>query len=120
MIWEENYPEELLEMGYKLYKAGNVGMPKKGRNGLIYKVRGDYFSSDEVVIDVSRKNEKVHSCTCSYASYYEECEHIVAALYAFEDKGKAIVGKMDNNPKIDPFKKEKDSEYHYYDIEDGE
>lgn len=110
MIWEDKFDEEKLKTGFFLYKNGKIR--SKIKKGSVYTVKINDYYSPTVTVNATGK-EYEGECTCWDYRLEHKCQHIVAAIYAIENKAEEI--PLSGNKRITPFGKRTDDDYHYFD-----
>lgn len=85
MKWKQLFKPHILERGMEYYYAGSVEALEADEDQITAVVEGteDY----DVLIELDRGKVLHMECTCPYAEGGENCKHMAAVLYAWEQGG---------------------------------
>lgn len=85
MKWKQLFKPHILERGMKYYNAGCVDSLEADEDQITAVVEGteDY----DVLIELDRGKVLDMECNCPYAEGGENCKHMAAALYAWQQSG---------------------------------
>lgn len=83
MDWNELFENKILERGYDYYRNGNAEILSSSANEINAVVSG----SDDYEVNIYLSDGKIEDmyCDCPYASDGNNCKHMAAVLYLFED-----------------------------------
>ena len=86
MRWEKLFEPYILERGYAYYREGSVADISYNKEQIVATVEG----SEDYSVTIDLKNGQVEDmeCTCPYAEDGNNCKHMAAVLYAYENEGK--------------------------------
>ena len=83
--WKRRFKDYILERGRDYYEAGLVGEVCRSNYGYEAEVEGSELY--HVEIDVSNDVIQDMYCSCPYAEGGNNCKHMAAVLYKFENEG---------------------------------
>ena len=83
MKWEHLFKDHILIRGYDYYKNGAVA--ELEADGDI--IRAEVSGTEDYEVEICLKNNKIDDmyCSCPYAEGGNNCKHMAAVLYAYEE-----------------------------------
>lgn len=83
MEWKRLFESHILERGYEYYVDGAVSDFEVSKNNINAQVSG----YDLYDVEIEIENDKITDmyCTCHYAEDGNNCKHMAAALYKYEN-----------------------------------
>ncbi len=84
MKWEHFFKDHILMRGYDYYKNGAVAELES--DGDI--IRAEVSGTEDYEVEICLKNNKIDDmyCSCPYADGGNNCKHMAAVLYAYEEE----------------------------------
>ena len=84
MKWEHLFKSRILERGYDYYTSGAVTELETDKDAVYATVCG----AEDYEVEIHLNNDKIDYmyCSCPYAADDNNCKHMAAVLYAYEEK----------------------------------
>lgn len=104
MNWEKLFTKTIRERGYTYYRKNKIKNLEIGQSV----VEADVIGTHRYHVVIKKKNNEIEKmfCDCPYANDGNNCKHMAAVIYSWEERLKETMAHSNNKKEIEAYYKE--------------